>query len=1127
MTDWRAKMKLNNEQQRFVEASDKKVLVSANAGSGKTSTMITKIMDIIAGGDSLNNIMAVTFTNAAANDIRQKLFDRLLEQMQKTAGAERERLSDELDSINTASIGTLHAICKKIIEKYYYVIDMNPGFSVATGGLLDNLKDLAIQHLVNQINAGEDKRFYPLFERFNGKRNLTKLYSLAYSLNDFLNALVDQEDWLKEQNKDTDFYFNFILNSSKQRIQGIYKEICIKLNQAKDLDIKLLVEYYGNAAASFDALLSSKTFEELVKRISETSLVCVGRSRKGLEDVKYLIDEASAFHAELKKELLNLKKDVVADDIDLLRKYGDESRKTIDLLVEFVLAFQKEFAEVKKERKVVDFNDFENLAYKILQNETVAEEIKSRYKYIFVDEYQDINYKQDAIIAKMSSGKNVFMIGDVKQCIYTFRQTTPEIFLEKYHRYYDDGKDNELICFNKNYRSQPEILSFANNVFNELITEDTVGVDYKNQAQLETDKRMEEDDLPKVKMILMDKAAVKEDYEMDSSDFFEQEGKMIVKEIASLVENGYYLDGDQKKKINYGDIALLFRDQKDNVQALYKQLSLSGIPVSVKLNKTIFDCPQVIQTISLMKVLNNSFDDYSLATVMLSPVCGCSEQELADVAINNENKLRFYELALQSNNIKIKNLFEKLSQYRKDLLKSTVGELLENVLEKHDLFNIWLSFPDGASIVTKVREFLNLVNSCVDKYSLSAVLDFIDIQMEDGSASKIYMGSSENSVKIMTIHESKGLEYPVVFLCSVGKNFNDNSKKSEMIVTRDLGIGLQAVDLAERAVHETVQHRAAIIAKTKEEMDEQVRLLYVALTRPRNILRIAGAYDFKKIKNFSNKVDKSIYRCKNTLELLLKTMSKEEIAKLSSHIPTKIASGCLVETVSDLEEDFIKNGEILLSAGERELETLLRKSYEFKYPTSAAIATKNTVSSILNEESHYTNSYAVKDFELKSLTKAEDSAEIGTKYHAVMEKLTYNESLKEIEDLVFDVFGKKDDRVISEIFKAVNVLKGIVSDKKIYKEAQFLMCDEYNQFVTQSDVSEKVLVQGVVDLIVLDHDKAIIIDFKTNRGRNEEYFKRTYGLQLDLYAKAVKDGLKINSINKYIYSFDLGKLLQM
>ena len=1120
-------MKLNKEQQRFVSASNKKVLVSANAGSGKTSTMITKIMDIIASGDSLNNVMAVTFTNAAANDIRQKLFDRLLEQMQKSSGTERERLSDELDNINTASIGTLHAICKKIIEKYYYIIDMNPNFSVATGGLLDNLKDLAMKHLVNQINAGEDKRFYPLFERFNGKRNLSKLYSLAYSLNDFLNALVDQDDWLNNQKKDTEFYFNFILNSLKQRIQGIYEDISFRLNQAKTLNIKLLIEYYGNVAVSFAELLDSNTFEEFVQKIANTHLVCVGRSRKGLEDVKDLIDEASAFHAELRKELLNIKKDVVADDVDLLRKYGDESAKIVDLLVEFVLAFQKEFAEVKKDRKVVDFNDFENLAYRILQNDTVAAEIKSKYKYIFVDEYQDINYKQDAIIAKMSSEKNIFMIGDVKQCIYTFRQTTPEIFLEKYHRYYDGGNDNELICFNKNYRSQPEILSFANNVFNELITEDTVGVDYKNQAQLETDKKMEEDDLPKVKMILMDKAAVKEDYTMDSSDFLEEEGKMIVKEIADLVENGYYLDGDQKKKINYSDIALLFRDQKDNVQALYKKLSLSGIPVSVKLNKTIFDCPQVIQVISLMRVLNNSFDDYALATVMLSSICGCSEQELADMVVNNENKLRFYELALQSKNIKIENLFKKLSQYRKDLLKSSVGELLEKILENHDLFNIWLSMPDGTGIVTKVREFLNLVNSCVDKYSLSAVLDFIDIQMEDGSASKIYIGSKENSVKIMTIHESKGLEYPVVFLCGVGKNFNDNSKKSEMIVTRELGIGLQAVDLSERAVHETVQHRASIIAKTKEEMDEQVRLLYVALTRPRNILRIVGAYDFKKIKSFVNKVDKSIYRCKNILELLLKTMSKEEIACLFSHVSTKLSSGCQVEVVSDLEEDFIKKGKIILSAGEPELEKMLKQSYQFKYPATVAIATKNTVSSILKEDSDYINSYAVKDFELKNLPKAESSAEIGTKYHAVMERLTYNESLEEVENLVLEIFGKKDGCVAKEIFNAVTVLKDIVFGKKIYKEAQFLMCDKYNQFVVKSDVTENVLVQGVVDLIVLHQDKATIIDFKTNRGRDEEYFKNTYGLQLDLYAKAVKDGLKTKSVDKYIYSFDLGKLLQM
>jgi len=1137
---------LNEEQKKFIEIENSNVLVSASAGSGKTTTMIEKILDLLRKGVSLDEIMAITFTNASANDMRQKLFNKLLDEMQNSTGSEKDRLSEELDKINVSDIGTLHSICKKIILKYYYAINLNPEISIATEGIVKNLLNIAITNTIKKINKNKEEEYYPLFEIFNGKRKITDIYYAVIDTIKFLESIPNPDAWLKSKKQNIKIYFDYIYNRTREQITVVLKEVEANLDSAKAFDISTLIEFFGRVYNSLQNLLDAKDFEQLSKRIFQVKFPVSPRKGKKFEDILDFIEKAQALRKKLIKVLEKLKNNCIMEDFMLLKKVSEENERTKDLFIAFVLEVQGEYKKLKADRKLLDFNDLESFAYEILQKKEAVDEIKEKYKYIFVDEYQDINHKQDSIIFSIAKDHNTFLIGDVKQCIYAFRRSTPEIFLDKYNKYpiqKAQGEKNEFISLNRNYRSEPEILSFVNDVFDELITEKTVGIDYKKDSRFVIDKKTSSDtNYSKVKMLILDKKTKSQEDEEDKKDkniladeSYEIEANIVIREIIKLVQGGEKVLSDgTRKKIEFKDIVVLLRDQVDNAKAMYNAFVKAGIPVVAKIKEQIFDCPEVLQLYSFMKALDNSFDDYSLATALLSPMGGMSENELAEIKLTSpESRGFFYEIVMKNkSNPKIGKFLNILKEYRFQAMQLTMREVVEKIVEDYDLFNFWRSQKGGLGTVIKVKEFIKLIDDCLDKYSLREALDYLGLQ-KDGEKQRMQIGSEENSVKIMTIHDSKGLEFPVVFLCTAGKGFNKQTQKENLIISNEVGLGIKSFDVDTRRVYDTVQRRACLLSKIKEDADEQIRLLYVALTRAKCALRIVGTYDLEQLLNNRDKIGKYVYACNNFLEFIFRGLSKKDLHNFiqkSSYF--KLQNGYEVQILSNVIQEENDNSKIIISKGNKKIEKKLKKCYQFKYPESPKIATKNTVTSLLQEDSDYTQiSETVTSFELRPDSLGGSAQEVGTLYHKVMERMNYSETDEQIKKIIVDETSQNITAVepvkFEEIKRAVRIVKGLIGDNKIIKEAQFIMRDEYKNLVPNSQITEPVIVQGVVDLIIINGEKATIIDFKTNRSKSEEELREMYKLQLDLYSLAVKDGFRVSLVDKYIYSFKLGKLINI
>lgn len=1131
-----SEFKPNKEQLEFINSNNFNVLVSASAGSGKTSTMIQKLLAILSIEKvPITSLLVVTYTNASASEMKQKLYNEISNLLLDTTDVDLKLfLKSQLENINNAEIGTLHSICKKLIVKYFYELEQSPDFNLLSERDAKYLLDTAIKKVFSTHITSNDEAFYELYDCYNTKRNDTTLKDMCLQL---YNYMITKNDYISWKNSflcnsynidlNSNIACNFVFNYYKQVLDS-YKSVINKLLiEGNSLNLEKYINFLNTRLQFIDEFVSAKTFEQSLKILFDRVLLIKPTKSRNASTEELDFDESvDEFNKSFSDLIKRIKKDYVCENVADLKENINSAKSNLIKIFEIVEEIKKTYAELKKSNNYLDFNDLEDKMQDLLENEQIRKTLSEHYKYVFVDEYQDINEKQENILLKLVSNDNYYMIGDVKQSIYAFRQSSPKIFISKFQEFSKDGLKNKVINFNTNYRSDKNILEFNNYIFDELITENTIGINYKDTARFVSNNPYNGS---RVNLNIINTGDIVVDKER-------AEAMLVAKEISNLLLK----EKKDGTKITYKDIAIIVRQRGTFVKVLYETLTKLQIPVSTSINNDFFNTSEIKLMISILKVISNYKDDLAIATV-LKNLFGVNESEL--LAIRNFAEYKnFYECVINYSSdgaikTKLDKFFEFVNLSQLDLCNMTLYDFLHNTINKFDMLSNLKSLPNGIEKENNINEFLSLTDAETYKYNLDRFLEYLDFISKESVLQVV--GKGGNSVQICTIHYSKGLEYPAVIMAGLGKQFQLNKGASNIIINNQFGVGLKSIDSKKRILSETLIRNACKIENKTSQIDEEIRLLYVAMTRPKEYLSLIGQYDILALKSSKYK---TIYNSKNFLDMLFKTIDKKYISYFINKSEFKINEGnenefrVNVINIDDIELSQVENQkDIILNAENVDLMNALSNVYN-KRPSSKIYTIKNTVTNILQEESDYENlNYMPKNLDLSDEVVSKDYLKIGTAYHAVMQNLNFTENKEQISVVIENLKASNvisEDIIkeidIDEIFTACQVLRGIAKDaKEIFHEKQFLMQENYNKLVKNSDNNTKVIIQGIIDLVVVKGNEAILIDFKTNRTKDEQKIVEQYKLQLEIYKLAFEKATNIEITKKYLYSFYLGKLIEI
>jgi len=1117
--------RLTDEQKSFVDDNTHSVLVSASAGTGKTTTMIRKIVNLILNQKiSVDKLLVVTFTTAAATKMKHDLYNILNLAIESTTSEEQVLyINEQIDLLNIADFGTIDAFCNKLVKQYFYALDIDPNYEILSSEKERKyLFDKAISTVFEKYGSSDNLDFSKIYQIFNTGRSEENFRSALHKLYNYLICKVDGDGWFEEKIKE--MYLpdspcvKFLLDYYKSQFKSLSNRLIELLNKAVALNHDKLKAFAITRLDLIRVVLESSEISEITNSLENCHLASAPTIKEvELSDIDDAVAELKGTFNKVKEKALDHLTISGSSDLNCL---FETNKNNVLIFYKILKDVESEFKALKKKRNVLDFNDLEHYALNILQDSVLRESIKNNYDYIFIDEYQDVNQMQEEIITSLQKTNNLYMIGDLKQSIYRFRQSTPEIFLSKYNLYKNYNNDNKLILFNKNFRSHDNILKFANKYFSKCITKDCVGIDYNNEAQLVSGR----DDITNGKVVLslidrglIDKGVVSQ---------YDLEAEVIVKNIARVVENGRY---------KFKDIGVLFRKKKELAKAVWLTLKKYNIPVNLTLKENIFNKNEIQVLYALLKCIYNESNDLAFAILLKSPIVGATDDELAEIRIKGGDGT-FYESCISIEQLslgvskKINFLRSVLKKLRFQVQYNKIVDVVKNFIIDNGLMLHYLSMPDGLEKECYIMEFLKLLDNASYDNNMAKMLDYLEVCEE--RESEITISDGEDSVSLITMHLSKGLDYPVVIVGGFCENLQ-SVDRDILRINKEYGVAISGVDEDNYAKLDNINSVAISIKNRMEEFEESIRLLYVALTRAKEELIITGALaDIKK---------KELFDCKTPFDLFLLTLGGPEIMQFvnkKSSFEIKYDNGCVIncEIAQIYENQDINHSEIVLNLSNPEIVCLLKEYHNKKETSFKNIAFKNSVSSILKDENvDYVNALS----EFRGLTTSEsllqeDAMELGTQYHIVMQYIDYGHD-QDIQELITklalsgkinSIYLNKID--VSKIEQAKQAVESIMDcGAKIVREAKFVTMYPHNLLVEGSVCDKKVIVQGVIDLVIENDGDCIIVDFKTNRTHNKKALVDKYRTQLKLYSKAYELCYNKEVKRRLLYSFEMGEFIEV
>lgn len=1201
-------VKWTEEQKQAIYEKGSNILVAAAAGSGKTAVLVERIINkIINENIDIDKLLVVTFTNAAASEMRERVLNAIYKKIDEEP--ENEKLQKQIILLNRASICTIDSFCLDVVKNNFFEIDIGQNFRIGDTTEIEILKQDVLEDLFEEKYEAEDEDFTKLINTYTSYKDDTPLKELILKIYTYIQSNPFPEKWLKEKIE----MFNLSEKLEEDFSKTIWGELLLKQVREIVEDSELKLEAERQNLAKYPELqkyflIINDDIEQL--QMLKINLDSWNKAYEIASNIKFKTwatdkkitfeakDDAKATRDMVKANLKKVTEKILIFNSKEANEDINDMYEVLKKLGNIIIEFGKMFEKRKKDKNIVDFSDVEHFALQILLKEDgtpseIAKKYQKKYEEIAIDEYQDSNLVQEYILNSISRENNIFMVGDVKQSIYKFRQARPDLFLEKYKTYQTknnqkDG-DNLKIQLFKNFRSRKEVLDFSNKIFTSIMSEELGELNYTEEEYLNLGANYEDtnQDLKAEIDILLTDDTDEEDLsaeqkasattstwketngeENDSEEEIERvenielEAKFVANRIKELVENKFQIydaKKQEKRDIKYKDIVVLLRSTKDPAPIFEKEILNLGMPVFSDSSAEYLESIEIQTIMSLLKIIDNPLQEIPLVAVMRSMIGGFTDNDLVEIRLSDKYD-NFYNTILKSKQsvsnplrAKIDQFLNNLEMWRKEQEYLSLDELIWKIYNDTGYYNYVGLMTNGELRQANLKMLFERAKQC-ESISFKGLFNFINYiekiktSSKDMDSAKI-IGENDDVIRIMSIHKSKGLEFPVVFLSGTGKQFNMQDLNNKILLHPEIGIGVKYIDYDMQIEYDTLSKQAMRNQIMLETLSEEMRVLYVALTRAKEKLIITGYSTTDKQNGLHDICDKYselnsilLKKCKTYLDWmeLVYMYNQDEMKELSNiNVYTKkeVLKMCKTEEVEkeNTEKQILdKISKVKIDDEEKKKISKILE-YQYKYQDSTTIPTKTSVTEL---------KIAPKKSDLKCAKFLKEDAETkitnaqkGTLIHLCMQKLdtqNKNYTYSQIKDLVQDLENKKI--ITHKEAEAININKVYQFTKSkiweemihahvVHREKAFYISIPAKE-VFDKELEEKILVQGVIDLYYInEQNKLILVDFKTDyvEDRNEQILVDKYNIQLELYKRALEDALQRKVDKVYIYSTYLEK----
>lgn len=1233
------------EQKEAIEQTGTDILVAAAAGSGKTAVLVERIIQkVITKNNPINidEILVATFTNAAAEEMRNRISTALEQAIAEDPSS--YHLKKQLSLLQRASISTLHSFCTTVVRQYAYLLDLDPAFRIGDEMEMELLKqevlDDMLEDYYGQAAEEELETFFTVVDMFSSDRNDVDVAQLILRLYTFAMENPWPEQWLqrvaatydvkKEVPEDDIDWLNSLKKEVEEQLASFRHDIERAINIARESD----GPYHYLEALESDlyqidtALEQSHNWKKLQEYMVSSTLKSLSSKRVECnEDKKEAIKKIrQPFREQWNKWKKSwFRRNLTAHLEDMRTLYP-----AIKMVTKLVSDFKSRFAQVKREKALVDFSDLEHFCLQILiSSESTEEQVipskiayyyQNQFKEILVDEYQDINIVQETILSVVSNQEaqgNMFMVGDVKQSIYRFRHAEPTLFIDKYKQFEENPSKGYRIDLARNFRSREEVLTGANYLFRQIFDEALGEINYDPKAELIYGNLGYEDHPqrdPSIELMIIDREMREDDQanvenqesiektQLEARLYAQKINKWIGKDDKSALQ---IIDKEtnQKRDIQYRDIVILQRSLTE-APTIVEELKQQGIPVHADLRTGYFVAIEIQVMINILKVIDNPYQDIPLASVLRSPIVGLDEEQLAQIRLAQQQAP--YYTALQAylrqtinhTSSLVENFIDQLEQFRALAKEGALSTLIWDIYRETGYYDFVGGIPGGKQRQANLRALYDRARGyeTTSFRGLFRFLRFIENMQEQerdlGEARAL--SEQEDVVRIMTIHRSKGLEFPVVLIGGMTKEFNFRDIRSKYILDKDLGFATKFIDPAKRITYPTLYYIALQQSSLQKLLAEEMRVLYVAMTRAKEKLVMVG-----NVPSIDKEIDKWIHVLDHEQWVLPKQMRKNAKCYLDwvgpallrhnnihqmlpeeqaiPTIPAKIQfdesrwtmknvsamsllhmDDATVDSTDNLQHIVEKwNGVLPRADGATKQLVDERLSFQYQFAEAGQTGAKQSVTEIKRRQEvgdDYSDKQIVRPFRAPLIKepaflqgeKELTAAEIGTAMHTVMQHIPLTKKWQReeinlfLEELVREEKLTKEEAEVTDVDAIEHFFKQEIADilihsYKVEREVPFTYSLQASEVYKnwQSDVDEKVLIQGVADCIIHTDDGIIILDYKTDAIQEDvtddvqKKLQERYRVQIELYERALSDILQTNIQKSYLYFFAKDLVIRM
>ena len=1202
-------VKWTSEQKKVIDLRDRDILVSAAAGSGKTAVLVERIVNRICVDNppvDIDRMLVVTFTKAAAAEMRERV-SRAIDSL-KEQKPDDENLQRQSTLVHNALITTIDSFCLFVVQNNFAQLNLDPDFRIGDQAELKlMLKDALAQVFEDNYAREDNEEFINLIDTYSKGRNdsavrqmVEDIYYKAGSSSwprKWMNSLLRLCDIKSAKQLEDSEIIKEIVDYSRVLLEEAVQE----LTMAKDLasatpGLEKYALTLSEDIALFDGMADVTGYVGMQEFLNKISFGRIAVIRKFDGDEKKK-ERVKSMRDATKKKVDGIKQKYFGMSIELMYEQLERQRPFVKELIRLSLEFYDAMEAVKTRKRVFDFSDIEHFALRILVDEQTLEptetarEFSKHFEEIMIDEYQDSNQVQEDILTAISREHqgvgNMFMVGDVKQSIYRFRMARPELFMEKYNTYTSDDSAHQRIDLHKNFRSRNEVLDFTNDIFYKIMAADLGNVQYDDDAALYPGASYPKETM-RPELLLVDYKD--EDLSEIIEDKVQIEALLIANRIRSLMENGMVTDKKtgQLRAVQYRDIVILSRSVATWGNTVAAVLKDCDIPAHVESNTGYFSSYEIQVILSMLRILDNPLQDIPMAAVLASPIVGMDDEELAQIRSAFKG-VSFAQAALSAmagedgyEDEKLKAFALVFERLRGAVADTPIHELLYRMLDETGFYRYASAMPAGKRRRQNIDMLIEMA-AAYEKTSYKGLFHFvryIDIQqkyeIDYGEADTA--GENDDVVRIMTIHKSKGLEFPVVFVSGLGKGFNTQDTKSDLVIHEKLGLGLVEKTKSPRTKRPSLIRNEIESRIKRENLGEELRVLYVALTRAKEKIILTGGLSnaqksFEKYRGNVNANQPISFGQREGAGCYLDWVIPAMLSYPDKYtVSTVDATEFAARTAMDMAANDISKAQLIghISAADETKAKELAEEFDFEYAYASDITKKSKYSVselkhdsmvekydstereaerpkfLLEEKETYVPDFARDDEaggasneskEPKNAAGVNQGALRGTAVHRVMECLDFK-SLCDIDTkdhVAVSAFVKKsmdemlkkglitDDmyrltrpKLIEQFISSDVAARMAQADKRgdLYKEKPFVM--DY----------EGVLVQGIIDVFWLENDKIVLLDYKTDRVNAAKELIDRYSTQLKLYADALgrifsTDGKSIQADERLIYSFRL------